>query len=278
MQNLMALSARLGRNLIVFDIEHTGGKKIERGITEFACLVVTDSKVTVGIDTLVNPGKNVFFNPYAMRITKIGPKTVQNAPPWHPAVSSFVLDHQECVWVGFNSKASDLPVIRDEHARFGLPVPKFRWHLDVMTLAAHSTGRVGKLQDLVLQWVPGALESKAHRAMADVRMTAALTDVILPRVSDRFFLDAGLIAKEGKKTEPTGMSECIQEGACSTATGRRESPWSPEEDAQVQDLFFQDFSIQQISAQMGRSSFAIALRLVKHSLLLPEEAEAYRSV
>ena len=42
--HLFNLSRQLARPLIVFDIEHTGSKAEERGITEFACLVIADSR------------------------------------------------------------------------------------------------------------------------------------------------------------------------------------------------------------------------------------------
>ena len=202
--NLFKLSRQLARPLVVFDIEHTGSKKEERGITEFACIIITGSSAYPGLNSFVNPGQGIHFNPFAMKKTGISQRTVANAPAWHQEASDFVLDNQDCVWTGFSSRKNDIPIIQYEHQRFGLPVPGFRWQLDVMSLARGVTGRnSGSLGSLLEELVPGKAR-EGHRAMADVFMTIDLLEHLLPSMPSNFLESEGL--QQPKEKQPRGMS------------------------------------------------------------------------
>ena len=192
--HLFNLSRQLARTLIVFDIEHTGSKPHERGITEFACVVVTDSSAYPGLNTYINPGPGIHFNPFAMKKTGISQKTVSGAPAWHEAVADFVMDGQDSVWIGFSSRKNDIPIIQYEHARFDLKRPEFTWQLDAMTLARQVTGRKeGSLSSIVEDLVPDKVR-KGHRAMADVMMTVDLLEHLLPSMPASFLKSEGLLS------------------------------------------------------------------------------------
>lgn len=192
--HLFNLSRQLARPLVVFDIEHTGSKAEERGITEFACLVIADSCAYPGLNSYINPGRGVYFNPFASRKTGITQKTVANAPAWHDEAADFVLDRQDCVWIGFSSRQNDIPIIQYEHQRFGLKRPEFTWQLDAMTLARQVTGRKqGGLGSLVEDLLPDKVR-KGHRAMADVMMTVDLVEHLLPSMPSNFLKSEGLLS------------------------------------------------------------------------------------
>lgn len=191
--HLFKLSRQLARPLVVFDIEHTGSKKEERGITEFASFVIDGASAYPGLNSFINPGQGIYFNPFAMKKTGISQKTVAKAPAWHDEASDYVLQHQDCIWIGFSSRKNDIPIIQYEHQRYGLALPEFKWQLDVMSLARGVTGRnSGSLGSLLEELVPGKVRT-AHRAMADVLMTMDLLEHLLPSMPAHFLESEGLL-------------------------------------------------------------------------------------
>lgn len=253
-------SEQIGRPLVFFDIEHTGGKTEERGITELACLVVTPGGVEVGIQTLINPGAEVSFNPWVTKITGISPSKVAHSPRWTDACAPFVFSHEYSVWCGFNSRSCDVPVIQREHARFGLRVPTFDHQIDLMRLL-RMEGESGSLSELVKRHVPEAT-FKAHRAMADAYMTLALFEQFAQRLESRLRQDKSL-----------GFSAYFDP---------MHAEWCHAKDSQALDLVgylfeMEEAGIDQIAHQVEQSPFVVARHLVALGLLEWSEVHKYTS-
>ena len=276
-----ALSARLGRPLVFFDIEHTGAKADQRGITEISCLVVTPGTLYVGLDTLINPGRGVTFNPFATRLTGITPNKVRNAPSWDNVASGFVLGHQDSVWIGFNSRASDARVIKAEHARLGLPAPNFRYQLDVTNLARFAKKGAGGLKALVQAHAPHALNG-GHRAMSDVKMTLALFEALADAITDPFLANEQLV-RIARKAKPAIREASADEAGLKptlpvTSGERRHGfPWTDEERATVREAYDKGVSIPKIASTVRRSPFAVAIHLAKANRISLDEAKQYGS-
>lgn len=186
--NAVNFALRLSRALVVFDIEHTGGTKDNRAITEFGAIVLEPSGQMRQYESLVCPPVGTRFEPFVSKLTGIYPSTVADAPPWKTVMQDFVLPHLGAVWVGYNSRSSDMPIIRAECRREGVELGDMR-HLDLMRVGTTS----GSLTKRVAQLLPGYDTSKAHRAVGDALMTLALMNVELPAITDTDLMNQGLL-------------------------------------------------------------------------------------
>jgi DNA polymerase III epsilon subunit-like protein len=181
------LAARLNRPVVVFDIEHTGGRKETRGITEFAAYVMLPEGKLQAYTSLVKPARYVEFNPAVTRITGITPRTVAGAPAWPKVAQEAVLPYQDALWVGYNSRSSDMPIVVEECSRHGLTLPLPARHLDLIRV----TPVKGPLSSQIDQLVPGLDTGGAHRAAKDALMTLWLLEALLPSLPPEL-LDAAM--------------------------------------------------------------------------------------
>lgn len=169
-KKLIKLAQAANRNLIVFDLEHTSGSYKDFGITELAFLKIQpNGEITKG-ETLFNPEAEI--PPMISKITGIWPSMVKMKPKWVQFGAPFVFDNQDAIWIGFNSRSSDIKRIQALHKKLGLEVPSFHLQIDVMRLARHE-GHKGSLSVLTKIHAPH-INVTAHRAMGDVIMTAEL--------------------------------------------------------------------------------------------------------
>ena len=215
------LAARLNRSVVVFDLEHTGGRKETRGITEFAaCIVRPDGKLQ-GYSSLVKPAPGVLFNSFVTEITGITPKMVAKAPSWREVAADAVLPHQEALWVGYNSRASDIPVLVEECSHHGL---SFAWpqrHLDLMRVAPAKA----PLSAQVEQYVLGVDTEGAHRAAKDALMTLWLLEALLPSLSDEAMAVAMQPESKVCRVLPPAPLRAVGEVALEwQTTSRQEAP------------------------------------------------------
>lgn len=174
-----ALASRLNKPLVVFDLEHTGGTKEARCVTEFASCVVLPDGTLKGYSSLVKPPSGTTFNPHVSRITGINARTVAKAPPWSAVAKDAVLPYQDAVWVGFNSRATDIPMVVMECARRYLPFSTPAHQLDLMRLSAFK----GNLFERALRLLPDMDFTGAHRAAQDALVTLWLLEATLPAMS-----------------------------------------------------------------------------------------------
>lgn len=312
-ENLITTHARRAamwkrRPLVFFDIEHTGGARETRAITELAAIVVhPDGKVTT-FELLVKPWEGAVFNPFAMRITRIGPKTVANAPSWERGCAEFVMDHQHAVWVGFNSRATDAPIIREEFERLGLPAPMFQHQMDLM-VEMRTRGHNGGLGAMVEQFAPQAVETDAHRAMADVRMTLALFEAMhamdvgdtptvakapVTKVATATKAPKEIPEKEKSKAKERPEKKRAEKSASVTvrvpswvpgdpSSGPRNGQkWSEEERAAMLSFFkdattCREDTVAQLASRHLRSAFAVACQLKTAGLMTEDEALLFKA-
>lgn len=179
LHNTRALAAKINKPLVIFDLEHTGGKKEVRHITEFAAVIVTPSGELEGYSSLVRPPSGTPFNPYVVRLTGISPKTVEKAPGWNAVAADAILPYQDAVWVGFNSRAADMPVVLAECQRLSIEFKAPNLHLDLMRLTALK----GSLSERVAQVAPELDISGIHRAAKDALLTLWLLEATLPQLT-----------------------------------------------------------------------------------------------
>lgn len=199
--NVTSLAKSLGRPIVVFDLEHTGGLKEARAITEFGAVVVMPSGAIWHYNTPVKPRPGTIFEPRVVRITGITEGMLVNAPTWQHVFDEFVTVHTNSLWVGFNSTACDIPVMTVDSKRCGLDL-NISAHLDLMRVG----GLKGKLTERLLKLIPDFNTEGAHRALKDALMALALFEKLM---------DTGVSVEEvqrqvasSQKTRPQAVKVC----------------------------------------------------------------------
>ncbi|PCI01049.1 MAG: DNA polymerase III subunit epsilon [Flavobacteriaceae bacterium] len=100
----------------ILDIETTGGKFNEEGITEIAIYKFDGHEVVDNFVSLVNPEREI--QPFVVKLTGINSKMLRNAPKFHEVAKRIVEITQDCVIVAHNA-LFDYRILRTEFNRLG---------------------------------------------------------------------------------------------------------------------------------------------------------------
>ena len=100
----------------ILDIETTGGKYDEEGITEIAIYRHDGEIVTDQFSSLVNP--QIEIQPFVQKLTGISGKMLQNAPKFYEIAKRVVQITEDCVIVAHNA-AFDYRILQTELRRLG---------------------------------------------------------------------------------------------------------------------------------------------------------------
>jgi DNA polymerase III epsilon subunit-like protein len=175
------LARAAGRPVAIFDLESTsfsGAKNF--GITELAFCKVSPTGEQTFFETLVNPEN--FFPDEVQILTGISEREVLPMAPFSRWAEPMRRLMEECLFVGFNARASDIPGLCSQMLRYGAPLPRAGLALDLRDawrgIVRPERGR-GKLIDVATHY--GCPFTGAHRAMADVKGTAMALDAMLQR-------------------------------------------------------------------------------------------------
>lgn len=275
-----ALAARLKRPLVVFDLEHTGGTKENRAVTEIAAEIIHPDGRHSQYSSLVKPPEGTQFLSVVCKLTGIWPETVSKAPSWPQILHEFVLPHREAVWVGFNSRACDTPMVLAECRRYGELLPGFA-QLDLIRMGNGS----GSLSARVAQLLPNFDTGGAHRAGKDALMTLALLEALLPEISDLDLANQQLIPRAQQARAPRPRNPAPADSCAATAPRspflvgagvvRRGEAWPIEEHQWVRTSFVGGQTVEAVAAAVGRTPLAIACVLAKQQLLSEQQLLQY---
>jgi DNA polymerase III subunit epsilon len=105
----------------IVDIETTGGKFNEEGITEIAIYRFDGHEITDQLISLVNPEKPI--QAFVVQLTGINNAMLQNAPKFHEIAKRIVEITQDCVLVAHNS-SFDYRILKTEFRRLGYDFKK----------------------------------------------------------------------------------------------------------------------------------------------------------
>ena len=194
--HILELATRLERHITIFDLEGTGFRGKNFGITEVACFTVApnaDSGVLFG--HLINPEE--LITPQAVKITGITQAMVAGAELWSQRYAELFRDIAATHWVGgFNCKSFDFHAVLDMNTKYGMPFEKFEYGFDTMTLHHNLCGnkkRGGNLVEIAALYGV-APQGSLHRATADTILTVELFDAII----ETFGIDAVLARLQPK--------------------------------------------------------------------------------
>ena len=164
----------------IIDIETTGGKYDEEGITEIAIHKFDGHGVVDRFISLVNPEREI--QPFVVKLTGINNRMLASAPKFHEVAKRIVEITADAVVVAHNAQF-DYRILRTEFRRLGFNFE--RKTLCTVDLSkrlipeaeSHSLGKLVRSLGIPM--------SDRHRANGDALATLQLFKVLLSRDSDK---------------------------------------------------------------------------------------------
>lgn len=191
----------------ILDIETTGGKYNEEGITEIAIYKFDGHEVVDQFASLVNPEKKI--QPFVVKLTGINNNMVRTAPKFYEVAKRIVEITEGCVIVAHNAKF-DTRILSTEFRRLG-----YEYHrksictvqLSQQLLPSMPSYSLGKLTKSL-----GIPIKDRHRAQGDALATVTLFKLLLNKDSDKnivssFITERG--ANTPKKTKLLNLLETV---------------------------------------------------------------------
>ncbi|WP_430967151.1 exonuclease domain-containing protein [Spongiimicrobium sp. 2-473A-2-J] len=174
----------------ILDIETTGGKYNEEGITEIAIHKFDGHKVVDTFISLVNPEKEI--QPFVANLTGINNKMLRTAPKFHEVAKRIVEITEDTVLVAHNAQF-DYRILRTEFRRLGFNFERKTLctvDLSKNLLPEADSYSLGKLVRSL-----GIPVSDRHRANGDALATLQLFKLLLNKDLDKSIMK-GIIREE----------------------------------------------------------------------------------
>ncbi|MDC6388329.1 exonuclease domain-containing protein [Maribacter sp. PR1] len=176
----------------ILDIETTGGKFNEEGITEIAIHKFDGHKVIDSFISLVNPEKEI--QPFVVNLTGINNKMLRTAPKFHEVAKRIVEITEDTVIVAHNAQF-DYRILRTEFRRLGYNYQRKSLctvDLSKALLPDADSYSLGKLVRSL-----GIPVSDRHRANGDALATVKLFKLLLAKDSEKAIIKE-VIRKEAQ--------------------------------------------------------------------------------
>jgi len=164
----------------ILDIETTGGKYNEEGITEIAIHKFDGHTVVDQFISLVNPEKEI--QPFVVNLTKINNQMLRNAPKFFEVAKRIVEITQDTVLVAHNAQF-DYRILRTEFRRLGYNFERKTLctvDLSKQLIPDAESYSLGKLVRSL-----GIPVSERHRANGDALATLKLFKLLLSKDQDK---------------------------------------------------------------------------------------------
>lgn len=167
----------------ILDIETTGGKYNEEGITEIAIYKFDGHKVVDQFISLINPEKPI--QPFVVNLTGINNKMLRNAPKFYEVAKRIVEITTDCIIVAHNA-SFDYRVLRTEFDRLGYEYERQSLctvELSQKLIPDQKSYSLGKLVRSL-----GIAISDRHRATGDAQATVKLFKLLLSKDVEKTIL------------------------------------------------------------------------------------------
>lgn len=181
----------------ILDIETTGGKYNEEGITEIAIYKFDGHEIVDQFISLVNPERKI--QPFVVNLTGINNDMLRNAPKFYEVAKRIVEITKDCILVAHNAQF-DARILRTEFDRLGY---KFeRESLCTVELAkklipdmpSYSLGKLVRALGIPL--------SDRHRAAGDAKATVALFKLLLSKDQNKEIISNTIRIEAKRQLEP----------------------------------------------------------------------------
>ncbi|WP_026914967.1 exonuclease domain-containing protein [Christiangramia portivictoriae] len=189
----------------ILDIETTGGKYNEEGITEIAIYKFDGLKVVDQFISLVNPEQPI--QPFVVNLTGINNEMLRNAPKFYEVAKRIVEITKDCILVAHNAKF-DYRILRTEFRRLGFEYERQSLctvELSQKLIPGQPSYSLGKLVRSL-----GIPLSDRHRASGDAQATIKLFKMLLAKDVEKDIMKE-LVRKEPKKNLDTKLVFILEE-------------------------------------------------------------------
>lgn len=193
----------------VLDIETTGGKYNEEGITEIAIYKYDGHEVVDNLVTLVNPEKDI--QPFVVKLTGINNKMLVNAPKFYEMAKRVVEITEGCIIVAHNAHF-DYRILKTEFRRLG-----FDFQRETLCTVELSKKLIPDQESYSLGKLCKALAipmSNRHRAEGDAVATVKLLKLLIDKDSDKEIIKSNI--KQGIEKELSPRFQTILDDIPST--------------------------------------------------------------
>lgn len=164
----------------ILDIETTGGKFNEEGITEIAIYKYDGHEIVDQLITLVNPERDI--QPFVVNLTGINSKMLVNAPKFYEIAKRIIELTKDCIVVAHNA-VFDYRILKTEFRRLGFDFQSETLCTVELTkklipdLDSYSLGKLCKILCIPV--------SNRHRAEGDALATVKLFKILLDKDVDK---------------------------------------------------------------------------------------------
>ena len=173
----------------ILDIETTGGKYNEEGVTEIAIYQHDGQKITDQYISLVNPERPI--QPFVEKLTGINSKMLRNAPRFFEIAKRIIEITENCLIVAHNSDF-DYRILRTEFKRLG-----YNFERNSLCTVSLSQQLLPEMESFKLGKLVRALGipiSDRHRAQGDALATVKLFELLLEKDSSKKILKSQIKA------------------------------------------------------------------------------------
>jgi DNA polymerase-3 subunit epsilon len=194
----------------ILDIETTGGKYDEEGITEIAIYRFDGHKIQDQFFSLVNPERRI--QPFVSNLTGINNEMLRNAPKFYEVAKRIIEITNDCIVVAHNAQF-DNRILTTEFERLGYTFEK-----DMLCTVELSKKLIPGLPSYSLGKLARSLGipiSDRHRAQGDARATTLLFRILLEKDVSKEIIQK-TIRKDPKKQLEPKLLDIIVEAPTST--------------------------------------------------------------
>lgn len=171
----------------ILDIETTGGKYNEEGITEIAIYKYNGREVVDQFISLINPERSI--QPFVVGLTGINSEMLHGAPKFYEVAKRIVEITEDCVLVAHNAKF-DYRILRTEFSRLGYEFERksiCTVEVSKKLIPGMPSYSLGKLM-----YNLGIPVSKRHRAEGDSLATLKLFRILLEKDLEKTIIGKSL--------------------------------------------------------------------------------------
>lgn len=181
----------------IVDIETTGGKYNEEGITEIAIYKFDGHQIVDQFISLINPEREI--QPFVVNLTGINSNMLRTAPKFYEVAKRIVEITEDCVLVAHNAQF-DYRILRTEFKRLGFGFK--RKTLCTIELAKklipnQDSYSLGKLARSL-----GIPVTDRHRASGDAMATVKLFKMLLSKDLEKFIVQDAIRVEPKHQMEP----------------------------------------------------------------------------
>ncbi len=188
----------------IVDIETTGGKYNEEGITEIAIYKFDGHEIVDQFISLVNPEREI--QPFVVNLTGINSRMLRDAPKFYEIAKRVVEITEDCILVAHNA-SFDYRILQTEFKRLGFEYKRKSLctvELSQKLIPEMESYKLGKLVRAL-----GIPMSDRHRASGDALATVKLFQLLLDKDSEKSIIQQA-VKTEIKKKVATRLLDMLE--------------------------------------------------------------------